>query len=104
MLYNVHAAVKRVRQAKGEFWMNNDAATRMMPNFSAPDLLQMLSLLEDKHLDLATSYLTSLTALMLGMECQFIRQTDEVRTLAKSASKNIPIPTLYNVTSGKEFD
>jgi D-alanine-D-alanine ligase-like ATP-grasp enzyme len=84
--------------------MSKDAATRLMPNFSAPDLLKMLSFLQDKHLDLATSYLTSLTALTLGMECQFIRQTDKVHTLAKSANNKFPLPTLYKVTSGKAVD
>ena len=84
--------------------MRNDVATRSMPDFKEPEFLGVLSLLEGKHIDLATAYVTTLTALTLGMKCEFVRSSGGDPLIRIPADKTFPLPVLYKVTSGEATD
>lgn len=84
--------------------MRIDVATRSMPDFKDPEFLGVLSLLRDKQIDLATAYLTTLTALTLGMKCEFVRSSGGDPLIRIPVDKTFPLPVLYKVTSGEVTD
>ena len=84
--------------------MRKDVASKAMPDFRKPAFRDTLALLVDKHLDLASAYLTTLTALTLGLECEFIRAADGSADQGFTGLKEFPLPVFYKVSSGPESD